>query len=136
MTTGQGIDQFEAFRGRFPSSVHDWREVWALDDALLIPCSPGTPRTNSRGMARPVSPGRQLCPVREWPYYSYLVVYSDRETALADLARWHDGVAFVRSLSHSGPPRVRAAARALLDGDRAAVTELVGTLLKSRTTRR
>src|SRR5262245_23090291 len=37
VTTGQGIDLFETFRGQSPSSVHDWKEVWALDDALLNP---------------------------------------------------------------------------------------------------
>jgi hypothetical protein len=70
----------------------------------------------------------QLCPAREWPDDSYRVVYGDRAAALADLARWHDGVALVLALGELVSPKVRTAARAVHDGDRAAVPALADAL--------
>jgi hypothetical protein len=72
-----------------------------------------------------------LCPVRDWPYTSYLVFYPGRDEALADLARWHDGVALVRSLTESQAPKVREAAVAVLAGDRTAVKRLQKALRRA-----
>ena len=57
-----------------------------------------------------------------------LVAITETADALADLARWHDGVALALALGQSGPRKARAAARAVLDGDRAAVAALAKAL--------
>lgn len=129
VTIGDGITRFKTFRQEHPSSVQEWREVWALPDKLLTPLlSSHFPQQIPVEWPDPFPLAGQLCPARDWPYYSYLVIYDDRRAALTDLARWHDGVAQVLTLCQTGSPRVRKAAVTVLEGDRAALQELTAAL--------